>query len=167
MQVKILPIMVCLLVVLGVFAASAADYQDWVPLLPANISGLDKSGSPDGANLEQSGRSWSFMHQDYADDAGNNIRLSVVGGDSAPQMQQFQSMQQLSMETEDRIVKSEEVSGFKAFFEFHKTESKGTLMIAANDQTLVIIEADPVADANKLVSLGDEVPLQDIAATGK
>ena len=145
---------------------NAADYKDWIDLLPEKINNLPKSGDPEGGNFEQRGQSWSILKQDYHD-SGNNIRLTIVAGDTAPQLQQFQGMKQFTMETEDRLVESVQISGHEAVFEMQKDRGAGTLLILVQERTLVVIEADAVAGKNELISLADDVQLSDIATQSK
>ncbi len=144
--------------------ARAADYQDWIPLLPESIDGLDKSGSPDGATMGHGGKSWTTVRQGYSDSSGDDIRLTIIAGDMAPQLQQFQSMKHFSMETDDRLVQSAQLSGYNSVVELNKARGKGTLLIQVQDNTLVVIEADAVESKAELISLADHVPLSDIAA---
>lgn len=143
--------------------ANAADYKDWVPLLPESIGGYAKTGDPEGINMEQGGKSWSTVQQGYSDSSGEELSLIVLSG-TAPQLQQFQSMKQFSMQTEDRLVETAEVSGNQAVLEVYKGGGEGTIMIKVQEKMLVVIEAGSVAGKGELTSLAEDVPLADIAA---
>lgn len=144
------------------FLTHASDYNNWVALLPDTISGLTKQGDPDGMNMERSGESWSALKQQYADAAGNDIKLSIVTGSNAPGIKQFESMQQFSMETAERKVDTLEISGYKSVLNLDKTGGKSSLLIAVQDQTLVIFETASFDSENSLVSLADDVALSEI-----
>jgi 16S rRNA A1518/A1519 N6-dimethyltransferase RsmA/KsgA/DIM1 with predicted DNA glycosylase/AP lyase activity len=73
-------------------------------------------------------------------------------------------MKQFSMETEDRIIETAEVSGNQAVFEVYKGGGEGTIMIRVQEKMLVVIEVDSVAGKGELISLAEDVPLSDIAA---
>lgn len=147
------------------FAAGAADYNDWKPLLPEQIGGLDITDHQEGANVEQGGRSWSFLKQGYANAEGDSLTLSFVYGSDAPPVQKFQTMQQFDMENERKIAKTLEVRGYPAFLELQKNGSDGTLVISPCTDTLVVLDTEDVADSREeLVSLAEGVPLEQISA---
>ena len=164
---RLQPMTILISILCFVFLASptsAAEYKDWIPLLPDRIDGLQRSGDPDGMNVQSEGRSWSTLEQGYGDGSREDIKLTIVSGSMAPQVQQFQAMKQFSMEDEEKIVESLEVSGNNAVMELYKDGGKGTLLIAPQEKTIVILQADSVESKEKLVSLADDVPLSEIAA---
>lgn len=148
---------------LTVAITHAADYKNWLDLLPASIDGLEKAGDPEGANMESGGKSWSSLEQDYAGDSNRHIDLVIVTGAMSPQVRTFNNMPDINMESEGKIAKSLEVSGYQAFLELNKNNSSGRLIIAVQEQTIVVIKADPVDGEKKLLSLADQVPLDRIA----
>ncbi|MFP4531945.1 MAG: DUF4367 domain-containing protein [Desulfobacterales bacterium] len=155
------------MIVLGfIFASSATnalDYRDWVPLLPESIRGLDKHGEPEGMNMEKGSQSWATLKQQYADEEGKALRVSIVTGTDAPIMKKFETLQRFNMETAEKNVKTTEISGHKAVLSLHKKGGKSNLMIAAQKNTLVIIETASFDSEKALVSLAEQVPLADIA----
>ena len=146
-------------------AVGAADYKGWLPLVPNTLGGLPRAGEPDGINMEMGGQSWSSLHQEYSNKF--RVSLTIVSGIAAPQAQAFQAMSQMQMETQDQIVKTLEVSGYKSVFQLNKADKNGILMISVNQQAVVVIEAEPITSENKLVSLAKEVLLQKIATQAK
>lgn len=159
--VRIVLISFCLLLVS--VSVGAADYKQWIPLLPGKLGGLPQSGKPDGMNMEMGGQSWSTVQQKYSDNS-RTISVMIVGGIVAPQAQAFKMMSHMQMETEDQLVKTLKVSGYRAMFQLDKSKKKGTLMISVSDQALVVLEAKPVTDEGQMVTLAKEVPLGKIAA---
>jgi len=155
----------CLLLV--PFAAGAGDYKGWLPLIPNNLGGLPRSGEPDGINMEMGGQSWSSLHQEYSNKSNERVSLTIVSGVVAPQAQAFHAMSQMQMETQDQVVKTLKVSGYKSVFQLNKTNKNGSLIISVNQQTLIIIEVEPITSENKVVALAEEVPLQKIATQTK
>ena len=148
-------------------AVGATDYKSWLPLIPDTLGGLARSGEPDGINMEMGGQSWSSLHQEYSNKSNERVSLTIVSGLAAPQAQAFQAMSQMQMETQDQIVKTLEVSGYKSVFQLNKTNKNGSLIISVNQQTLIIIEVEPITSENKVVALAEEVPLQKIATQAK
>ncbi len=144
----------------------ASDYKQWLPLLPETLGGMARSGKPDGMNMEMGQQSWSSLQQEYSSQS-KQVSMTIVSGIVAPQAQAFQMMAQMQMETEDQIVKTLEVAGYKAVFQLEKESKTGILTIALNQQTLVAIEAKPTTDEGELVSLAKEIPLNKIAAQAK
>lgn len=155
--------MIALGFILASSAANAFDYEDWIPLLPESIGGLDKQGDPEGMNMEESGKSWSSLKQDYSDGQGNDARLTIVTGTNAPGVKEFKTLQKFNMETGERKVKTLEVSGHKAVLDLKKKGGRSNLMISAQDKTLVFVETGSFDSEEDLISLGDDVPLADIA----
>ncbi len=163
MKTKSRIILASLCLVLISISADAADYKSWQPLVPNTLGGLARSGEPDGINMEMSGQSWSSLHQEYSNDT-RRISLTIISGVVAPQAQAFQMMSHMQMETAEQIVKSVNVSGYKALFQLVKNDKQGILSISVNPQTLVVIEAVPIADERELSGLAKEIPLGKIAA---
>lgn len=155
--------MIALGFILASSAANAFDYRDWIPLLPESIGGLDKQGEPEGMNMEKGSQSWATVKQQYADEAGDALRVSIVTGTDAPVMKEFEALRKFTMETAERNVKTTEISGHKAVLSLHKKGGKSNLMIAPQKNTLVIIETDSFDSEKALVSLAEEVPIAGIA----
>ncbi|MFP4476689.1 MAG: hypothetical protein ACLFOY_14115 [Desulfatibacillaceae bacterium] len=147
--------------------ANAADYRDWKPLVPENIDGLEKSGSLDGANMDSGGQSWSTLRQRYSGDGEREIVLTIINGTNAPRVREFQAMPDFQVETEQRVARSLEVAGYDAFVEIDKRDGEGTLVLGVNPDTLVVVEAEPVADRDRMTSIAGDVPLDTIASQVK
>lgn len=163
MRKYITVLMIALGLFLGSSAANAFDYKDWIPLLPESIGGMEKQGDPDGMNMEKGGQSWSSLAQKYSDAQGNDLRLVIVTGSDAPGLRQFETMQKFNMETEEKKVKTVQVSGHKGVLDFNKKGGSSNLLVAVQDESLVIIETSSLESEDELVSLADDVPISDIA----
>ena len=142
-----------------VLAAGAMDYKNWLDLLPDKIDGLSPSGEPTGVNMESGGQQWSSLEQDYAGQGERQIRLIIVSGAMAPQVRTFQNMPQFNMESEVKLAKSLQVNGHRAFLELDKPDASGRVVVSVQEQTIVVVEAEPVETAEQMVSLAEEVPL--------
>ncbi|MFO7760248.1 MAG: hypothetical protein R6V20_01365 [Desulfobia sp.] len=149
--------------ILASSAANAFDYQDWIPLLPESIGGLDKQGEPEGMNMEKSGQSMSTLKQEYSDGSGNDARLTIVTGTNAPGVREFKTLQKFNMETGERKVKTLEISGYKAVLDFNKKGGRSNLMIAPQEKILVVIETRSFDTEDALISMGNDVPLAELA----
>ncbi len=161
---KSIPILIIVLgFILASSSANAFHYKNWIPLLPESIGGMEKQGDPSGMNMEKSGQSWSALRQEYSDADGNDLRLSIFTGSDSPGIRKFETMQKFNMETGEKEVKTLEVSGYKAVLEFNKKGGKSNLLIAAQDQTLVIIDSASFDNKNDLISLADDIPLSKIS----
>ncbi|MCF7936704.1 MAG: hypothetical protein K9L28_10235 [Synergistales bacterium] len=145
-------------------AAIAADYNDWKPILPEEVGGMEITDSQEGANVEQGGRSWSFLKQGYANAEDGSLSLSLIYGSDAPPIQQFKSMQQFSMETEEKTAKTLEIEGYSAYLELQKGDRDSYLVISPREDSIVVVETDTVDSEEELVSLADDVPLEQFAA---
>lgn len=163
MQKSVTIFLIALGFILASSAVNALDYKDWIPLLPESIGELDKQGDPEGMNMEKGSQSWATLKQPYADGEGSTLRLSIVSGTDAPVMKKFETLQKFNMETAEKAIKTTEISGHKAVLNRNKTGGKSSMMIAAQQNTLVIIETDSFDSEKELVSLAAEVPLGDIA----
>jgi hypothetical protein len=117
--------------------------------------------------MKMSGQSWSSLQQNYTDNSNKRASLTIVSGVIAPQAQAFQAMSQMQMETQDQIIKTVNVSGYKAVLQLNKANKSGGLMISLGEQTLVVIEGEPITNEGELTSLAKEVPLKDIATQAK
>lgn len=167
MQRAIIIFMIAFGLVLTASAANAFDYNNWVPMLPESISGMEKQDDPDGMNMEKGGKSWSTIKQEYADGNGKDIQLSIITGSDAPGIREFEQMQQFEMESGEQIVKTLEVSGYKAVLDLNKKGGTSNLLISVQNETLVIIETRSFDNEKALVSLAKEVPLDDMADSVK
>jgi len=162
---KIILMATCLLLV-SVWVG-ATDYKNWLPLIPETLGDLAKSGDPDVINMEMSGQSWSSLRQNYTDNSNKRASLTIVSGVIAPQAQAFQAMSHIQMETQDQIMKTVNVSGYKAVFQLNKANKNGSLMISLDEQTLVLIEGEPITSEKELTDLAKEVPLKKIASQAR
>ena len=162
---KIILMATCLLLV-SVWVG-ATDYKNWLPLIPETLGDLAKSGDPDVINMEMSGQSWSSLRQNYTDNSNKRASLTIVSGVIAPQAQAFQAMSHMQMETQDQIIKTVNVSGYKAIFQLNKANKNGGLMISLGEQTLVVIEGEPITSEKELTALAKEVPLKKIATQAR
>lgn len=142
--------------------ANALDYESWVPLLPESIDGMKKEGAPQGLNTEKGGQAWSVLRQEYSGAEGGGARLSIVAGSQAPGITEFRKLQQLNMETKDKIVRSTNISGYKAVINLDKKGGMSHLFIAVKDNTVVIIDTAIVNNEEGLTSLADDIPLSEI-----
>ncbi|MCF8111415.1 MAG: hypothetical protein K9J85_07985 [Desulfobacteraceae bacterium] len=156
-------IAICLSLLLASAAANAFNYMDWVPLLPENIGGLEKTGETEGMDKNEGDRSWSVIKQKYSDAEGNTINFSILTGSNAPGIKEFKMMQQINMETDKKAVKTVDVSGRKSVLTMDKTGDENTLLIPAADNTLVIISTDAFNSEKEMISLADDVSVEDIA----
>jgi hypothetical protein len=152
----------CVMLSASVAVAAGYDYKDMIPVLPDSIGGMAKSGDPDGANVETSGQTWAAVEQKYSDGEGR-IRLMIVAGAVAPQVQKFRELSLMEVETEEAILKSTEISGREAFFQIQKDRPGGTLGIAVRDDVVAAIETNQQTSENELISLGEEIPVEEIA----
>lgn len=146
------------------FATYALDYKNWIPVLPEKIGGLEKAAEPNGANVNQGKKSWATLQQRYSDNSGKSLQLTIVDGSISPQIQQFKSMKQFAVETENKVIESVEVSGYESVIELDKAEGGGSLLILVQENRVVAIEAGFVSSKKELISLADDVPLSKIAA---
>lgn len=144
-------------------SAGAADYNNWTKMVPAKLGGLAKSGTADGMNMNMGGQAWSSLQQQY-EGKSKQVSLIIVSGVVAPQVQTFQMMTQMQMETQEQVVKTVNVSGYKAIYQLDKNEKNGSLMISVNPQTVVVVESSPVTNEKQLIDIAGEVPLAKIAA---
>lgn len=144
-------------------AALALDYNNWISLLPDSISGVAKSGEPQGMNMQSGQNEWSSLQQAYSDDP-RDIQVTIVSGATAPQVQTFENMPEFNMEDDEKIVKSTQASGHRAFLELSKTDGTGQLIVSAGERTIVIIEADPAEGEDTMTSIAAEIPISDIGA---
>jgi hypothetical protein len=157
---------VCLLLIS--VTAAASDYKAWIPLIPDMMGGMGRSGKPDGINMEMSGQKWSSLHQRYSGDKGEKaIELTIVGGEGAPQLAQFQMMSSMKMETEDQIVKTVKVLGYKGLLNLEKKGKGATLMISLSDQMMVVIAAEAIKSEAEALKLAEQLPLSTFAAQAK
>ena len=156
-----------LLIVFGLVLASSAvnafDYKDWMPLLPDSIAEMEKQGDPDGMNMEKGGQSWSTISQKYSDGQENNAQLTIVTGSDAPGMKKFNTLHRFSGETGKRKVKTLDISGHKAVLNLDKKGGSNSLLIQAQENTMVIINTSSFDSENGLVSLAEDIPLAEIA----
>jgi hypothetical protein len=160
--------LLALCLVLFSVTAAASDYKAWIPLLPDTLAGLSRSDKPDGINTEMSGKKWSSLHQQYPADKGEKaIELTIVGGEGSPHLAQFQMMSSMKMETEDQIVKTVNVLGYKGLLNIEKKGKGATLMISLSDEMMVVIAADAIKSEAEALKLAEQLPLAKFAAQAK
>jgi hypothetical protein len=161
-NIFIFVVALCVMLSASVAVAAEYDYKDMIPVLPDSIGGMAKSGDPDGGNVQTSGETWAAVEQRYSDGEGR-IRLMVVAGAVAPQVQKFRELSLMEVETEEAIVKTTEISGREAVFQIRKDRAGGTLGIAVRDDVVAAIETNQEVSEKELLSLGEEIPVEEIA----
>jgi hypothetical protein len=154
-------VLLCMLLV--ALPASAADYKQWIPLLPLTLDGLPQSGQTDGVNMEMGPNSWSSLEQEYSKQS-RTIKLMIVSGTAAPQTQMFQGLTKLEMETADELIRTIKIKGYQSVLSLNKKRNQGSVMVGVKPHTLVIIEANQIDDQAELTSLANQVPLARIAS---
>jgi len=148
--------------------AGALDYKTWFPLLPQRLGSMERSGEPDGMNMDMGGQQWSSVHQAYASrDGKTSAELTIIAGKAAPQAQAFQAMANMNMETEDQVMKTVDVAGHKGMLNLEKRNKNGTLMIPLKNDTVVVLHLEPVSGEKEIMHLGQQLPLAEIAAKAK
>jgi hypothetical protein len=152
---------VCLILIS--VTAGASDYKTWIPVLPDAISGMKPSGKPNGMNMEMENQLWSSLQQRYeSDDSEKYVELMLFGG-NAPQMAGFQTMSNMNMETDDQIMKTVTVKGYKAILNLEKNQKKGSLMISLNEKMMAVVEAADITNESQIITLAEELPLDKFA----
>ena len=146
----------------------ALDYKTWFPILPQRLGGLQRSGEPDGMNMDMGGQQWSSVHQAYvSQDGKTSAELTIMAGKAAPQAQAWQAMASMNMETEDQMMKTVDVAGHKGMLTLDKKDKTGTLMIPLKDDTVVVLHLEPAPGETEIMQLGQQLPLAQIADKAK
>jgi hypothetical protein len=156
---KIVLVAVCLL--LMSVAVGAIDSKSWLPFVPSTLGGLNASGPPVHVDMDMGTQSMHNLTQEYSDNSKRKISLTILSG-AAAQAQAQQSMSHVQIETQDQVVKTVNVSGYKSLFTLNKVSKNGTLIISLDTQTLVIIDAVPITTEKEMLPLAKEVPLKKI-----
>jgi hypothetical protein len=148
--------------------AGALDYKTWFPILPQRLGSLQTSGEPDGMNMDMGGQQWSSVHQAYASQDGKtSAELTIMAGKTAPQAQAWQAMANMNMETEEQIMKTVDVGGYKGMLTLDKKDKTGTLMIPLKNDTVVVLHLEPASGETEIMQLGQQLPLAQIADKAK
>jgi len=148
--------------------AGALDYKTWFPLLPQKLGSMDRSGEPDGMNMDMGGQQWSSVHQSYAcRDGKTSADLTIIAGKAAPQAQAFRAMANMNMETEDQVMKTVDVAGHKGMLTLDKKDKSGTLMIPLKNDTVVVLHLEPVSGDKEIMHVGQQLPLAQMAAKAR
>ncbi len=161
-------VLLALCVLLTPVMAGAFDYKAWVPLLPKTLGSMVPSGEPDGVNVDMSGQKWSSVNQEYqSKDGRKTVEVAIVAGQMAPQVQGFQSMvaMNMSMETDDQIMKTVTVSGKKGILVLDKQAKLGTLTIPVQQDMIVAITVEPATSPEDVTSLAQYIPLSQLGNT--
>jgi hypothetical protein len=116
-------------------------------------------------NMAMGDNSWSSLEQKYAKQS-RTVRLMIVSGTGAPQAQMFLGLAKLEMETEDEIFRTITIKGYQSVLALNKKRKQGSVMVRVKPHTLVIVEANQIADQAGLTDLVGHVPLARIAEVG-
>ncbi len=140
----------------------ALDYKVWIPLVPKTLDNLSQDGDPDGMNMEMSGQKWSSLCQDYAG-GGKSLNLCVFAG-MAPQAMQYQGMfaMNMSMETEEQVMKTVLVSGHKVLLMLEKKEKTGTAVVDLGNSLIAVLNVEFEISEDKMVKLVEMLPLSEL-----
>ena len=150
--------------------AVAADYKEWVKLLPTTINGLPLAKDPEGTNMNMGDMKTSMILCNYGTGA-NTIKLSIVsdanmisdisgtpsGDSSKDEPMQFQ--------TDEMIFKTATIEGYHADLSDNKSEHRSSMHIYMKGKGIVTLDVEPDVGVNGLEDIIKQIPLQKIAAT--
>ncbi|MBS3732565.1 MAG: hypothetical protein KGY42_06630 [Desulfobacterales bacterium] len=143
-------------------AASAMDYNYWIPLLPDSIDGMNKSGEPEGMNNGSDDDAWSLLKQKYSD-GDKRITFAMVSGEEAPFFLQFRKGRKFPYESASKIIRALYVSDYKALY-IKKDRRDNSRLALRIDDTLVSLEASPARSEEDMIEMmKNDVPLKEIA----
>jgi len=76
-------------------------------------------------------------------------------------------MSSMKVETEEQIIKPVTISKYKGLLNLGPKDKRGTLMIRLGEDMIAIIEVAPITKETEIITLAEQLPLDQFAAQAK
>ena len=151
----------------GLTASALADvinFKKLEPFVDVQIPGWTMSGKPGGTTVKQGAMSVSQAEAKFK--AGDKtLKISVI--DLAGQHFPLQMGQFMEMETDEQVVRTLDVQGFKAMEHYNKVDKEGDLIISVVKRFLVKIEGQKIDNLKVLQDAAQKLDLKKLATLAK
>jgi hypothetical protein len=164
------PLIICLtlsVLFLGLAASALADvinFKKLEPFVDVKIPGWTMEGKPGGTTVKQGPMSVSQAEAEFkAGDKTLKISVTDLYGRHFPmQMGQF-----MEMESNEQVVRTLDVQGFKGLGQYNKNDKEGNLIISVADRFLVKVEGQKIDDLKVLQDVAQQLDLKKLATLAK
>jgi hypothetical protein len=164
------PLIICLALSVffwGLTTSARADvinFKKLEPFVDVKIPGWTMKGKPSGSTVQQGAMSVSQAKAKFkAGDKTLKISVTDLAGHPMP-MQMGQFMQ---METDEEVVRTLEVQGFKGIGHYNKTDKDGDLIISVAKRFLVKVEGRKIDNLKVLQDAAQQLDLKKLATLAK
>jgi hypothetical protein len=144
--------------------AGVINFKKLLPFVDVKIPGWTMEGQPSGATITQGPMSVSEAKAEFkAGDKTLEVSVTDLFGKPVPMMMG----QKMEMETNEEIVRTTAVQGFKAIQHYNKKDKDGSLIISVADRFLMKIEGKGIDNLKVLQDVAQRLDLKKLAALAK
>lgn len=163
---KIVVLTISVLLVPGV--VSSADYKDWLPHLPDTLAGLKAASKGEGMNMSTGDGSMSTLKKAYKD--GNkevSIAITHMEDKSKGKVLDEMSKDEFNMETSAMVMKTVNIQGFSAMYQYLKDENSALISVDLNAKGTLILATGGLGAKGEKYNIGlfDKINLKKIYAS--
>jgi hypothetical protein len=162
-----LTMIICLALSMLLTASALADvlnFKKLEPFVDVKIPGWTMVGKPGGTTVKQGPMSLSQAEAKYT--AGNKtMKISVM--DLSGQHFPMQMGQSMEMETNEQVVHTLDVQGFKGIGHYNKVDKEGDLIISVGKRFLVKVEGHKIDNLKVLQDATQNLDLKKLATLAK
>jgi hypothetical protein len=144
----------------------AVPAKDLAGFLPS-VSGYTVKGDPETMEMEMNGAKYSHAIQTY-ENGDKRIKVSIldynyIAGLSAA----YAMMMNMSLETNDESMHSENFGGNPGWVDWKKKSNQGTVGVVVNNRIYVVVEAERGSTLDDLKSVANSINYSGIASAAK
>ncbi len=155
---------VVLLLLLATSLCQAADYKQWLSLLPESAMGMPRSGDPDGANVTMNDIENSSLTVRYRD-GDRTAEIMLIYDSSRSLIMPFEMVRDMQVETPEEIHQPTMLNGFKAIYQLDRPGKQTALIVILSPTMLIQVSFQPAPEKAELMKFVAGLPLKKLAAS--
>ncbi len=153
-----------LLLLLVTSLCQAADYKQWLSLLPESAMGMPRSGDPDGANVTMNDIENSSLTVRYRD-GDRTAEIMLIYDSSRSLIMPFEMVRDMQVETPEEIHQPTMLNGFKAIYQLDRPGKQTALIVILSPTMLIQVSFQPAPEKAELMKFVAGLPLKKLAAS--
>lgn len=152
-----------IVVVVGVIAShisNAADYNEWLPLLPTTLDGLPLNPVYDAHNRDQVSDIYSALKCEYKNDT-RSITLAITNHLQSYSSKSVESWPEVN--TPNLISKKLKIAGYPAVANYTPKDARSYIVVFLFPIGMISAEASPAIPIEQLANIMKDIPYAKIA----
>lgn len=157
---------VVLLLLLATSLCQAADYKQWLPLLPESAMGIPRSGDPEGTNVTMNDMENSSLTVRYRD-GERSAEIMLIHDSSRSLIMPFEMVRDMRVETPEEIHLPTTLEGYQAIYQLDRPGNQTALIVILSPTMLIHVSFQPAPEKAALMKFVAGLPLKKLAASAQ